>query len=103
MPEKLQLAFEVRQFERMKVTVDVESINFPADSSLYLSQNQVEVFFTIPESKRKKIDASDFAITADRAMLRKKDSTVLAMLMYYPDGATEVQLEPEHIKVNYGQ
>ena len=102
-PKELDVAFEVERFERMKVSVDVEPINFPNDSSLYLSRSKVDVMFTIPESKRKKIDASDFAITADRAMFKKRDSTVLAMLMYYPDGATEVQLEPEYIKVHYGK
>ena len=102
-PKEVRVAFEVERFERMQVTVDVEPLNFPNDSSVYLSQNQVEVFFTVPESKKKKIDASDFAITADRAMLKRKDSTVLAMLMYYPEGAVEVQLEPEHIQVNYAK
>ncbi len=102
-PKEVRVAFKVERFERMKVTVEVEPINFPVDSSVYLSQKEVDVFFTIPESKMKKIDASDFAITADKAMLKRRDSTVLAMLMYYPESAVEVQVEPENIKVNYGK
>ncbi|MEP4531941.1 MAG: hypothetical protein ABJ004_02570 [Cyclobacteriaceae bacterium] len=102
-PEKVNVVFNVAEFERLSMMVQVEPVNFPDDSSVYLKENMVEVSFTIRKSQSEDFDASDFAITADLAMLNKSDSSVLAILIYYPENAFEVDLQPEYVTIGGGQ
>lgn len=100
-PEHIDVAFNVEKFERLELNLNVEPVNFPIDSSVFLKNSQVMVSFTVPSAKKEDFRASDFAITADLAMLNKRDSSILAILIYYPEQAIEVELSPEQLKVGY--
>jgi hypothetical protein len=102
-PDHLDVSFDVEKFERIVLMLDVEAVNFPADSSKYLKQSEVTVSFTVPRSKKEDFKASDFAITADLAMLNKRDSSIIAILIYYPEQAIEVEVSPENVKIGYGK
>ncbi|MFY0598300.1 MAG: hypothetical protein JXR03_01430 [Cyclobacteriaceae bacterium] len=102
-PENVNIKFDVEEFEQIEMLLEVEAVNFPNDSSVFLAQQEVNVVFTIASSKMEDFKPSDFAITADLAMLNKKDSSVLAMLIYYPEHAIEVEVQPEHVRVEYGE
>ena len=102
-PEEVTVTFSVDKFERKSMDVSVESINFPEDSSVYLSERQVKVFYTIAQSRDQEFGESDFAISADLSMLDKSDSTVIAILVYHPEEALDVEVIPEYIKVSYDE
>lgn len=100
-PEEVIVSFGVERFERMSIKVKLEPVNFPEDSSIFLSENTIQVFYTVPESKNEDFDQDDFAVTADLRMLDSEDSTIMGILVYYPEEAIDLEVIPEHIKVSY--
>lgn len=102
-PEKVEIKFSVDKFNRHSVQVPVDAQNFPSDSTFYLSRSTVQVFYTIAESDDEDFKPSDFAITADRMMMNRKDSTVIAILVLFPQNVLDVEVIPENIKVTYAR
>lgn len=102
-PEKVNVKFDVDKFERHSIEIPLDPENFPEDSSLYLSRRTVQVFYTIAESEEEDFNEADFAITADLLMMNSKDSTVLAMLVYYPENTLDVEVIPEHVKIKHAK
>lgn len=100
-PEKSQITFEVEEFEQIQLVLEVEAVNFPEDSSVFLVEKTVTINFTVPSSAKEDFSPSDFAITADLAMLDEYDSSVFAMLIYYPEEAIELEVKPEAVKIGY--
>jgi hypothetical protein len=60
------------------------------------------VFYTIALSRQNDFDSRDFAITADLNLMNKKDSTVMVIMVFYPEDAMEIDVIPENIKVVNG-
>ncbi len=100
-PQKVSVSFQVERFEEVKVKVPIEAINFPKDSSIWMQQDFVEVAFVVPRARRKDYSPEDFAVTADLSMRNKADSTVIAMLMFYPEEIADVYVIPENVKLKY--
>lgn len=98
-PEKVRVAFEVEKFERQSIEIVVEPQNFPSDSSAYLSRATVQVFYTVSEQNKKDFTEDDFVVTADYNMLDERTNSVLAILVYSPDPAIEIEVIPENIPV----
>lgn len=98
-PEKVRVQFEVDRFERKSIQVPVEMENFPEDSSVYAATDAVQIFYTVRQSKKGNYTERDFAVTTDLNMLDKRDSTVIAILVYHPEEALEIEVIPENIKV----
>jgi len=98
-PADVRVEFKVEKFDRLKIAIPIEQVNFPQDSSVMLDRQTVDVVFTIRNSERREYKVEDFAITADYTMFDENDSTVLAMLMYYPEQLIELEVVPENIKL----
>ncbi len=98
-PEQINAVFEVEKFTRESIDIPIETINFPKDSSLILAQKIVQIFYTVAESDNNKFDQNDFAVTVDLNMLTPKDSTVMSILVYYPEEVMDIEVIPENIKV----
>jgi len=102
-PDVVRVSFDVDNFERRSIEIPIETENFPEDSSAYLSSEKVQVFYTIQESKDDKFSPEDFAVTANYSMLEPEDSTIMAILVYHPEEALEIEVIPEYIKVIHEQ
>lgn len=100
-PESVRVKFEVDRFERKSIDIPIEAINFPKDSSWVLTKKFVQVFYTMQESKDKRLTPDDFTITADMHSYNKRDSSVSVILVYSPEQAEEIEVIPEKIKVNH--
>lgn len=100
-PKTVVVSFQVERFEEVRVKVPVEAINFPRDSSVWMQQDFVEVVFMVPRAKRKDYSPTDFAVTVDLSMRNKADSTVIAMLMFYPEEVADIYVVPENVKLKY--
>lgn len=98
-PDQVRIQFQVDKFERRSIQIPIEKENFPEDSSVVLSTDFVQIFYTIQQSKEEDYSTRDFAITADLHMLDRADSTVLAILVYQPEEAMDIDVIPENIKV----
>ncbi|WP_258103138.1 hypothetical protein [Marinoscillum sp. MHG1-6] len=98
-PAEVKVQFDVEEYKRVSLTLPVEMVNFPGDGSLELSTMQVDVFFHVRNSQMDDVSEEDFSVTADLATLNKQDSSVMAMLMYYPEDILNVTVLPDYIKV----
>ncbi|MCP4460652.1 MAG: hypothetical protein GY816_21915 [Cytophagales bacterium] len=98
-PAFVQAIFEVDQFNDLQIEVPVEVLNFPEDSTHRLAEEKVTVHFTVQRSLQQEYVASDFAVSADFNILRKRDSTVLAMLLYFPQDVVDIEIVPSEIRV----
>lgn len=102
-PARVNAEFLVKEFSYISYDVGIEPMNFPSDSSRYLADPQAKVSFWIEKSLEDDISFSDFNITADLSMMQKRDTTVPLMLMFFPEDALEIEIDPEFIKVLYAQ
>ncbi|MEQ8581778.1 MAG: hypothetical protein RIC30_17470 [Marinoscillum sp.] len=102
-PDQVRIQFQVDKFERRSIQIPIEKENFPEDSSVVLSTDFVQIFYTIQQSKEEDYSTRDFAVTADLSMLDRSDSTVLAILVYQPEEAMDIDVIPEHIKVTHAR
>ncbi|HCX20364.1 MAG: hypothetical protein CMB80_13505 [Flammeovirgaceae bacterium] len=98
-PEDVRVSFKVDKFERQSIEVPVEIQNIPADSSLTLEHKTVQVFYTVRSSQKQDYSLDDFAVTTDMFLMDDADSTVLAILVYHPEEAIEIDVIPEYIHV----
>ncbi|WP_421873770.1 hypothetical protein [Marinoscillum sp.] len=98
-PLEVSVQFNVDKFERQSIEVPVEVQNVPADSSIMVEKEVVQVFYTIRTSQKEDYSAKDFAITTDLFLMDEADSTVMAILVYHPEEIIEIDVIPEFLKV----
>lgn len=98
-PARTKVRFEVDHFDELQIKIPVEAINFPANSRFVLADPIVTIYFTVQRSLQQDYVASDFGISADFNMLRKSDSTVLSMMLYFPEEVNDLRVEPKEIRV----
>lgn len=102
-PTNVRVSFSAEKFLRKSIDIPVEVENFPMDSSAILADNSVQVFYTIAQSRQNEFNSRDFAITANFNLMNKKDSTVMVIMVFYPEDAMEIDVIPENIKVVNGR
>jgi YbbR domain-containing protein len=102
-PEVIHVRFGVEEFVLQSATVDIEMVNFPYDSTIYLSQNQVEVYFKVQKSFRNKLSKSDILILADLNNVQSGDTAIALELMNFPGYLRDVSLQETRIKVVYAE
>jgi hypothetical protein len=100
-PEVIHVQFDVEEFSEQNLTVDIEKVNFPFESSVDLEKNQVDLNFNIQRSFRNKVDKSDFMVIADLKYLHAADSTITLEIMDQPDYVRNIVLEDKRVKVSY--
>ena len=102
-PELIRIQFDVEEFLPQNLVLDVEMVNFPPDSTIYIQENQVETSFLLQRSFRNKIDKSDFLIIADLKYIHAIDSTITLEIMDQPEYVKDVILSRNRVKVNYAE
>ena len=100
-PTTVNVQFEVERFDNLQMPVALELINFPSDSSVLPSQDDIDVKFLMQRSLREDFFAEDFKVIIDYDMINKTDSTAPAIIMIYPENALQVEAEPDTIKILY--
>ena len=100
-PEEVQVDFGVERFDRLSVAVPIDRLNFPEDSSVLPTIDQIDVNFTVRRSQVKDYEASDFGITVDFNLLDEKDSSIFPIMIYSPEEAIEIDMVPDTVKVIY--
>lgn len=98
-PDEVHVKFKVDKFERQSIEIPIEVQNVPADSSMVLENETVQVFYTVRSSQKQDYSIGDFAVTTDMFLMNDADSTVMAILVYHPEEAIEIDVIPEFIKV----
>lgn len=102
LPDEVMVIFNIEEFNRASIPIPIETTNFPSDSSIYLKDSIIQVYYTTQNKDLDKIRESDFSITADLNMLNKNDSTIIPILIAFPSYAIDIELQPDSLKVVYG-
>ncbi len=98
-PSSVQTIFSVERFDQLQIDVPVETLNFPADSSFQLERETVTIHFTAQRSLQREYVSTDFGISADMNIVRSSDSTVLAMLLHFPEEIVDIEIKPKQIRI----
>lgn len=100
-PPTVNVKFEVDRFDQLELTAMVEMQNFPADSSVYITNPNVTVQFVVQQDLREDYYASDFKIVVDYNLINKADSTAPAIVVFHPESALEVEIIPDSLAITY--
>jgi hypothetical protein len=100
-PEVVHITFSVEEFVDQSIMLDIEKVNFPFDSTVYLQQGQTEVQFVVPKTARNRYEKSDFMIIADLKYMQEIDSTIALEIMDQPEYVRDLELINKRVKVIY--
>ncbi len=102
-PDEIGVRFSVAEFSRSVVTVPIEATNFPQDSSIYLQDSVINIYYVSRTRDLGKINTSDFNVAADLTMMIERDSAVVPILTAFPSFVMELDLKPDTLSVVYAQ
>ncbi|MEP2026228.1 MAG: hypothetical protein ABJH98_00715 [Reichenbachiella sp.] len=100
-PPEATVKFEVSKYLAREINIPIEILDFPEDSSAYLSESSIALYYTIKEDDEEEVSASDFSVTADYSMRNMNDSTVAPILMYAHEKALDIVLASDRIKLTF--
>lgn len=100
---EIHVGFEVDKFVRHSMAVEIEPLNFASNPAAYLMDSVVNINFMVSERNTANMKASDFGVTADYSMRSRSDSTIIPVLLYFPDGISDIQIVPGKVKIRYSQ
>ncbi|MEQ9402139.1 MAG: hypothetical protein RIM99_01025 [Cyclobacteriaceae bacterium] len=100
-PGTVNVKFEVERFDNLQMPVKLELMNFPEDSSIWPTREEVIVNFIMQRSLREDLFDGDFKVMLDFDMINRADSTAPAIIMIYPENALEVEVVPDTVKIRY--
>ncbi len=102
-PPTVNVKFQVSQFDRLEMETTIEMQNFPADSSVFISEPKVVVHFVVQNELREEYYPEDFKIVVDYNLISKADSTAPAIVVFHPENVIEVETVPDSLVVTYEQ
>ncbi len=102
-PPEVQIIFDVSRMINYEQSFKIELVNFPPDSSVMISPDQVVLKFKIQEEFLDIFPEKDFMITADYNNINKKDSTVSIELIEAPFYVEEVTMDTSRVKLVYAK
>lgn len=98
-PSNVTLNIEVQEFQPMELMVPINKINFPTDTTTYLTEKEVLTTFWVLEERSGEVDVRDFFIIADYMGLNPMDSTLKLDLIQKPGYVQNVEIQPDRIKI----
>ena len=102
-PEVIHISFEVEEFIEQTSTLNVEMVNFPYDSSVYILNSSIEATYNIQRSNQNKIKKEDFLIIADLNDMHAADSTITIEVMDLPNYINDIVFSENRVKVIYAE
>lgn len=100
-PESVVVQFGVEPFDLRKMDVPLRKINFPADSSRLVGEEEVSVSFFVETRFLDQIDPEDFDVAVNFRNQANADSTVVPTVISVPDYVWNVSIEEKKLKVRY--
>ncbi|MEO0331959.1 MAG: hypothetical protein AAF223_09765 [Bacteroidota bacterium] len=102
-PDEVMVNLAAELYTKIERKISVAPINFPKDSTLYLSQDFVTVSFWLLDDliSPALMNQLNFQAQADLQTLNQEDSTVVVKLVDIPAIVSDVHFNPSRIPVNY--
>ena len=100
-PKEATVKFQVAKYLAREITIPLEMLDFPEDSSTYIGDSTIVLYYTIKEDDEDEVTESDFSVTVDYSMRNMKDSTVAPILMYAHEKALDIVLASDRLKLQF--
>jgi len=100
-PSEVDVNFDVSRFVDYSRNFQIDLVNFPMDSSVYIVPSLVNLRFKIQEKRRDNFPDTDFVVIVDYNNINQQDSTIRIELISYPTYVEEVQMDTSLVKVRY--
>lgn len=101
-PSEISVSFQVSEFVRMVKDFRAEEVNFPEDTTIYISDPFVTLSFMVVESMQNEITDDDFQVIADYDRMVASDSTIQPLIKKYPKGNVyDISIESGRLKVTH--
>lgn len=95
---EIRVKVPVEEFTQKQVLVPVEVVNVPADVTLKLLPDKVNVRFEVSVSRFNAISANDFQMVCDYAEKTLAESFMIPKLVQQPDGIHHLELDTKKIE-----
>lgn len=102
-PEVIHVKFGVEQFVNVATDLDIQLVNFPYDSSVFIDHSILHGDFKIQKSKRGAFKNQDILLIADLNNIRATDSTIVIEIMDIPEYIKDFTLDEDRVKVVYAK
>ncbi len=99
-PSMVRIHFEVDLFERGRILVPMEKVNFPPEEEGFVEDSLVAINYTVQRSLKQGFGTRDFGIILDYRLM-EGDSTIEPLMVFYPEHLTEMSINPEKFKVTW--
>ena len=101
-PEVIHIQFDVEEYIDKTAMLNVELVNFPYDSSIYIENRKVDVKYKVQRNQRNELE--DFLVIADLNFIHTADSTITIELMDLPGYVRDFRFESTNrVKVIYAK
>lgn len=100
-PEEVNIKFAVAEFTNVTLPVNLDRLNFPEDSSAYLTDSIIYVNYWVRADELSTVKPEDFVISADYTMMISKDSTLMPILLESPINAYNMEYFPDTLRISY--
>ncbi|MEM9896319.1 MAG: hypothetical protein AAF789_08110 [Bacteroidota bacterium] len=98
-PPTIRVNFEVKEFEEVELASKVEAIDFPADSSVFLEDDQVKISFAVERELASSISSSDFKVVADFNMIVQDSKKVPLIVLFQAEQIQDLTLIPDSLQL----
>lgn len=102
-PEVIRVSFDVEEYLDRTDQLEIELVNFPYDSSIYVEPGTLEISYKLRRSFRNEFSKDDFLIIADLSNMSPIDSTITVEIMDRPVYIKDLVFEGNRVKVIYDQ
>lgn len=99
--KEVKVRFGVNKFEKQSTVVDIQTLNFPKDTSLINFEKNIILTYFIKEEDKNKVARKDFLASINYRELDKTDSTITPKLIKKPPFIQDYYFTPYAIKINY--
>jgi hypothetical protein len=100
-PSDIDISFNVSEYVNHSTDLEIQLVNFPMDSSVFIEPGIIQSNFSIQEDMKDNFPKSEFVIIADFNKVNPQDSTVAIELIEYPDYVQDIKLDTTLVKVGY--
>ncbi len=102
-PDEVEVKVEVALFSLYEKRLEIKPVNFPKDSSIYLSQASATVSFWMQSNYTNLAKNTDFEVIANLRNLNPEDSTIRPVLKSPPKFARDIVISPPKVRVVYAE
>ncbi len=99
-PDEVDILFAVDRFDRERILVPVDQLNFPEDRSVLLRDSVVAVNYTVRRAFKEGFDMRDFGISVDFNMM-DEDSTIVPTIIFYPEYLEDLDISPDAMRLEF--